>query len=194
MSTYHQADLLLSAAHARHFPPDQGAEVAIAGRSNAGKSSAINALTGRRALARTSKTPGRTRLLNFFELTPGCRIVDLPGYGYSAASAEERASWEAMTTALSQRTALRGLMLVIDSRRGVLAADEELVAWAAAVDCPVHVLLSKADKLKRAELTRTLGAAQQKLAGRATVQGFSAIDGTGLEQARTQLNQWLKKK
>ena len=194
MSTYQQAELLLSAAHARHFPPDQGAEVAIAGRSNAGKSSAINALTGRRALARTSKTPGRTRLLNFFELTPGCRIVDLPGYGYAAASAEERASWVSMTTALSQRAALRGLMLVIDSRRGVQAADEELIAWAAAVDCPVHVLLSKADKLKRAELTRTLAAAQQRLAGRATVQSFSAIDGTGLEQGRAQLNQWLKKK
>lgn len=194
MSTYQQADLLLSAAHARHFPPDQGAEVAIAGRSNAGKSSAINALTGRRALARTSKTPGRTRLLNFFELTPGCRIVDLPGYGYATASTEERASWESMTTALSQRAALRGLMLVIDSRRGVLAADEEFIAWAAAVDCPVHVLLSKADKLKRAELARTLAAAQQRLAGRASVQGFSAIDGTGLEQARTQLNQWFKKK
>jgi GTP-binding protein len=193
MSTYQKADLLLSAAHARQFPPDQGAEVAIAGRSNAGKSSAINALSGRRALARTSKTPGRTRLLNFFELTPGCRIVDLPGYGYAAAGAEERASWEAMTTALSQRASLRGLLLVIDSRRGVLAGDEELIAWAAAARCPVHVLLSKSDKLKRAELARTLAAAQQGLAGRATVQAFSAVDGTGLEQARGQLNQWLKK-
>jgi GTP-binding protein len=193
MSTYHEADLLLSAAHARHFPPDQGAEVAIAGRSNAGKSSAINALTGRRALARTSKTPGRTRLLNFFELTAGCRIVDLPGYGYSAASAEERASWESMTTALSQRTALRGLFLVIDSRRGVHARDEELIAWASAANCPVHVLLSKADKLKRTELSRTLGTAHRELSGRATVQAFSAVDGTGLEQARGQLNQWLKK-
>jgi len=193
MSTYHKADLLLSAAHARHFPPDQGAEVAIAGRSNAGKSSALNALTGRRALARISKTPGRTRLLNFFELTPGCRIVDLPGYGYAAASAEERASWESMTTALSERASLHGLFLIIDSRRGVHARDEELIAWAAAVHCPVHVLLSKADKLKRAELTRTLAAAQTGLAGSATVQAFSAVDGTGLEQARGQLNQWLKK-
>jgi GTP-binding protein len=193
MSIYHQADLLLSAAHARHFPPDRGAEVAIAGRSNAGKSSALNALTGRRALARISKTPGRTRLLNFFELTPGCRIVDLPGYGYAAASAEERASWESMTTALSQRATLHGMFLIIDSRRGVHARDEELIAWAAAAHFPVHVLLSKADKLKRAELTRTLAAAQKGLAGRATVQAFSAVDGTGLEQARGQLNQWLKK-
>lgn len=193
MSTYHQAGLLLSAAHESHFPPDQGAEVAIAGRSNAGKSSALNALTGRRALARISKTPGRTRLLNFFELTPGRRIVDLPGYGYAAVSAEERASWESMTTALSQRESLRGLFLVVDSRRGVHARDEELIAWASLADCPVHVLLSKADKLKRAELNRTLAAAQHGLEGSATVQAFSAVDGTGLEQARSQLNQWLKK-
>ncbi len=194
MNTYHQADLLLSAAHERHFPPDEGAEVAIAGRSNAGKSSAINALTGRRALARTSKTPGRTRLLNFFELTPGCRIVDLPGYGYAAASAAERVSWESMTTALSRRAALRGMLLVIDSRRGVLPGDEELIAWAAAAHCPVHVLLSKSDKLTRAEFSRTLVAAQHTLGRRATVQGFSAVDGAGLEQARGQLQQWLRKK
>ena len=92
MSTYPNAALLLSAAHPNHFPQDAGAEVAFAGRSNAGKSSAINALTGRRSLARTAKTPGRTRLLNFFELAPGCRIVDLPGYGYAEASAAERAT------------------------------------------------------------------------------------------------------
>ena len=108
-------------------------------RSNAGKSSAINAITGRRALARTAKTPGRTRLLNFFELTPGCRIVDLPGYGYAQASAAERATWAPMTTALAQRASLRGLFLIIDSRRGVLAGDDGLIAWAAAVHCPVHV-------------------------------------------------------
>src|SRR5579862_1128377 len=143
MSNYHRAELMLSAAHARQFPPDEGAEVAFAGRSNAGKSSAINAIVGRRGLARTSKTPGRTRLLNFFELAPGARIVDLPGFGYAAAGPAERAIWEAMTTALSQRAALHGLFLVIDSRRGVLAHDQELMAWAAAVNCPVHVLLSK---------------------------------------------------
>ena len=193
MTTYDRAELLLSASHARHFPPDQGAEVAFVGRSNAGKSSAINAITGRRALARTSKLPGRTRLLNFFELTPGCRIVDLPGFGYAAASAEERATWESMTTALSQRSALHGLFLIIDSRRGVLERDEELLSWASAAGCPVHVLFSKSDKLKRAELARALAAAQQSLAGRATAQPFSAVDGTGLEQARKQLHQWLKK-
>jgi len=193
MNSYDRAALLLSAAHERHFPPDEGAEVAFAGRSNAGKSSAINALTGRRALARTSKLPGRTRLLNFFELTPGRRIVDLPGFGFAAASTAERASWESMTTALSQRAALRGLFLLIDSRRGVLPRDEELLVWAVASECPVHVLLSKSDKLKRAELAQALKAADLTLAGRATVQAFSAVDGTGLEQARKQLQHWLKK-
>jgi len=193
MSNYHRAELMLSAAHARQFPPDEGAEVAFAGRSNAGKSSAINAIVGRRGLARTSKTPGRTRLLNFFELAPGARIVDLPGFGYAAAGPAERAIWEAMTTALSQRAALHGLFLVIDSRRGVLAHDQELMAWAAAVNCPVHVLLSKTDKLKRAELALALTAARQAVGDRATVQPFSAVDGTGLEEARKQLNQWVKK-
>jgi GTP-binding protein len=193
MSNYHQAKLLLSAAHARHFPPDLGAEVAFAGRSNAGKSSAINAIAGRHALARTSKTPGRTRLLNFFELAPGARIVDLPGVGYAAASLEERAAWESMTTALSQRTTLHGLFLVIDSRRGVLARDQELIAWASAANCPVHVLFSKTDKLKRAELTKALVDARRVLGESATLQSFSAVDGTGLEEARGQLIQWLKK-
>jgi GTP-binding protein len=194
MSTYHEAELLLSAAHERQFPADVGAEVAIAGRSNAGKSTAINALTGRRALARASKTPGRTRLLNFFELSPGCRIVDLPGFGYAAAGATERATWESMTNALSQRTSLKGWFLIVDSRRGILDADRELMAWVAAAGTPVHVLLSKSDKLKRAELARALSAAQLSLGERASVQAFSAVDGTGLEQARGQLQHWLGKK
>jgi len=193
VSTYPNAALLLSAAHPSHFPLDAGAEVAFAGRSNAGKSSAINALTGRRSLARTAKTPGRTRLLNFFELAPGCRIVDLPGYGYAEASAAERATWAPMTTALAARASLRGLFLIVDSRRGLLEGDEGLIAWAQAVRCPVHVLLSKTDKLKRAELARALALVRQALTGRATAQAFSAVDGTGLEEARRQLHQWFQK-
>jgi GTP-binding protein len=132
-------------------------------------------------------------LLNFFELAPGCRIVDLPGYGYAEASAAERATWAPMTTALAARASLRGLFLIVDSRRGLLEGDEGLIAWAQAVRCPVHVLLGKADKLKRAELARALALARQALAGRATVQAFSAVDGTGLEEARRQLHQWFQK-
>src|SRR5712671_3738987 len=117
MHPFSKAQFLRAAGRPADLPPPGLPEIAFAGRSNVGKSSAINALTGRRGLARTSKTPGRTQLLNFFELTPGCRVVDLPGYGYAAASIEERASWVSMTTALSRRAALRGLLLVIDSRR-----------------------------------------------------------------------------
>lgn len=193
MSTYPNAALLLSAAHPRHFPEDSGAETAFAGRSNAGKSSAINALTGRRSLARTAKTPGRTRLLNFFELAPGCRIVDLPGYGYAEASAAERASWGPMIDALGARASLKGLFLIVDSRRGLLEGDETLIAWAEGVQCPVHVLLSKSDKLKRTALTQILAATKKALGGRATVQAFSAVDGTGLEDARRQLHRWFQK-
>ena len=192
MSHYPHAALILSAADARQFPQDGGAEVAFAGRSNAGKSSAINALTGRRALARVSKTPGRTRLLNFFELLPGRRIVDLPGYGYATASAAERASWPAMIVALARRSSLKGLFLIVDSRRGLLEGDTGLIAWAQDAGRPVHVLLTKCDKLKRAELASTLMVVRQTLADSATVQAFSAVAGTGLEEARRQLDHWLK--
>lgn len=192
MSTYPAAALILSAAHARQFPPDVGVEVAFAGRSNSGKSSAINAITNKRGLARTSKTPGRTRLLNFFLLAPGCRIVDLPGYGYAEASPAERATWIPMTTALAQRASLHGLFLMIDSRRGVQDGDEALLAWAADAGCAVHVLLTKVDKLKRAELVRALKAAHSQLGERASVQAFSASDGTGVEEARRQLHRWFQ--
>jgi len=193
MSTYPRAALLLSAAHARQFPVDLGAEVAFAGRSNAGKSTAINVLVGRRGLARTAKLPGRTRLLNFFELAPLRRIVDLPGYGYAAAGEAERASWGPMIEALATRESLHGLFLLVDSRRGLLDGDQELLAWAAAAQMPVHVLLSKSDKLKRAELRQALTEAARALAGRATLQPFSAMDGTGVVEAQRQLGSWLGK-
>ena len=192
MSTYPAAALILSAAHARQFPVDTGAEVAFAGRSNSGKSSAINAITGHKALARTSKTPGRTRLLNFFELAPGCRIVDLPGYGYAEASAAERATWAPMTTALALRTSLRGLFLMIDSRRGVLEGDGGLIEWAEGAGCAVHVLFTKVDKLKRSELASAVALARRTLGSRATLQSFSAHDGTGVEDARRQLHRWFR--
>jgi GTP-binding protein len=190
--TYPQADLLLSAAQARQFPADNGSEVAFAGRSNAGKSSAINALTGRKALARVSKTPGRTRLLNFFGLREGARIVDLPGYGYATASAQEQASWEPMIQALGRRASLRGLFLVVDVRRGLLDGDEGLIGWAESAGKPVHVLLAKSDKLSRSEQARQLAAARAGLGARAGVQLYSSSDGTGLEEARRRLADWLE--
>lgn len=191
VSTYQDARLLQSAAAHGQFPADWGAEVAIAGRSNTGKSSAINAITGRRALARTSKQPGRTRLANFFELAPGARLVDLPGYGFARGPRAEQAGWAHLIEALGARRSLQGLLLVIDARRGMGAEDEQLLAWAEALQRPVHVLLSKADQLNRAEARELLARSQAQLAGRASAQLFSAHAGTGLEQARSQLAAWL---
>jgi GTP-binding protein len=193
LSQYPHAQFLLSAAEPRHFPPDTGAEVAFAGRSNAGKSTAINVLLGQHRLARTSKTPGRTRLLNFFTLAPNQRIVDLPGYGYAAAGIAERNSWARMIEALAERESLRGLILLMDSRRGVLDGDEALIDWAEAASCPVFVLLSKADKLTRNELAKTSAAVKRELGGRAEIQPFSAVSGLGLDQTRRQLDHWLAK-
>lgn len=181
----------MSAAAPGQIPPDVGAEVAFAGRSNAGKSSAINAITQRRGLARTSKTPGRTRLLNFFELAPARRLVDLPGYGYAGGPEAERRTWRPLIDALHGRASLKGLFLIVDARRGLTEGDERLLEWLSS-ERRLHVLLSKADKLTRAEAARALRAAADELAGRATVQLFSATEGTGVEEARETLLAWLK--
>jgi GTP-binding protein len=191
LSIYQHAQLLLSAAAPSQFPADRGAEVAIAGRSNAGKSSAINAITGRHALARTSKLPGRTRLLNFFELSPQARLIDLPGYGYAEGPREQRHDWARLIEALAPRLSLKGLMLVIDARRGVQDSDEQLLAWAEQHQRAVHVLLSKADQLRRSEGRALLARTQAQLSGRAAVQLFSVRDGTGIEEARARLAAWL---
>jgi GTP-binding protein len=190
MSRFPQVHFLISAASAAQFPPDQGAEVAFVGRSNAGKSSAINAITQRHGLARTSKMPGRTRLLNFFELAPNQRLVDLPGYGYANAPPPERAAWQQLTEALSRRASLRGLFVIIDSRRGVTPGDEGLLSWAGTQR--LHVLLSKADKLTRNEAAKALREATLQLDERATVQLFSALKGTGVHEAQDTLAAWLK--
>ena len=190
-SGFPQARFLLSAAAAGQFPPDRGAEVAFVGRSNAGKSSAINAIVRRQGLARTSKAPGRTRLLNFFELAPLQRIVDLPGYGYASAPAVERRAWGPLIEALRSRGSLRGLFVIVDARRGIGAGDETLLEWAAPGH-RVHVLLSKADKLSRSEAAQALRTAQAALQRRATVQLFSALAKTGVEEAQCTLAQWLE--
>ena len=130
MASYTNVRFLTSANSLGQLPPDQGVEVAFAGRSNAGKSSAINVIVQRNGLARVSRTPGRTRLLNFFEVGAGRRIVDLPGYGFAAAPEAERRTWAPMIDALRRRRALRGLILIVDSRRGVAPEDENLIAWA----------------------------------------------------------------
>ncbi len=190
MSRFPGARFLTSAASPGQFPPDVGGEVAFAGRSNAGKSSAINAIVRRQGLARASKAPGRTRLVNFFELDAGRRLIDLPGYGYASAPATERRTWAPLIDALRARASLRGLFVIVDARRGITAGDEGLLEWASPAH-RVHVLLSKADKLNRSEASRALGAAAAQLQGRASLQLFSALKGTGVEEAQRTLESWL---
>ncbi len=191
MSRFAEARFLLSAAAAAQFPPDRGAEVAFAGRSNAGKSSAINAILARRSLARASKTPGRTRLLNFFDLGADRRIVDLPGYGYARVSRSERLEWGPLIEGLRVRRSLYGLFVIVDARRGVGEADLALIEWADPATRRIHVLLTKADKLNRRQAAEALRTAQQVLHGRASTQLFSAVGGEGLEEAQQVLASWL---
>ena len=191
MSRFSQASFLISAAAPAQFPPDVGAEVAFVGRSNAGKSSAINAITHRQALARTSKTPGRTQLLNFFTLYPGARLVDLPGYGYADVPAAQRRTWPPLIAALRERVSLRGLFVIVDARRGLKPGDADLLAWASPAQ-RVHVLLSKADKLNKGEGAAALKVAREELGERATVQLFSALRGTGVREAEDMLEGWLR--
>ena len=192
VSRFSQGRFLISAAAAGQFPADLGVEVAFAGRSNAGKSSAINAITQRHGLARTSKTPGRTRLLNFFELGPQQRIVDLPGYGYATGPEAERLSWRPLIDALRGRRSLRGLFLIVDARRGLTEGDLTLLQWAQP-GLAVHVLLSKADKLNRSESLRVLRETQSRLPA-VSVQLFSALQKTGIPEAQRCLEDWLEKK
>jgi GTP-binding protein len=191
MSQFPNVRFLLSVAGIDQFPADSAREVAFAGRSNAGKSSAINAIVQRNGLARTSKTPGRTKLLNFFELEPGRRIIDLPGYGYAQASPVERAQWTALIDALPARENLVGLFLIVDIRRGITAQDEQLIDWAAAAGWQVHVLLAKSDKLTQRERAAALKAAQELLAEGMEVQVFSAHDKTGIQTAQARLASML---
>ena len=192
MSRFPEVSFMISAAAAAQFPADHGVEVAFAGRSNSGKSSAINAITARHGLARTSKTPGRTRLLNFFALGADRRIVDLPGYGFAAGPRAERAGWAPLIDALRFRQSLKGLFLVVDCRRGLSDGDLELIDWAEPSLRRIHVLLSKADKLTRTEGIKVERAAVGVLAGRATVQLFSALRHIGIDAAQDRLQSWLE--
>jgi GTP-binding protein len=187
MSQFPHVRFLLSVAGVEQFPAEPGHEVAFAGRSNSGKSSAINAIVQRNALARTSKTPGRTKLLNFFELEPGRRIIDLPGYGYAKAHATERAQWTRLIEVLPGRENLVGLFLIIDIRRGITVQDEQLVEWAAAAGWQVHLLLTKSDKLNQRERAAALKTAQAALSEGMTAQIFSAEDKTGVKEAQGRL-------
>ena len=186
-----------SAARLDQCPPDTGAEVAFAGRSNAGKSSAINALTAQSALARTSKTPGRTQLINFFSLNiEGLRLVDLPGYGYAKVPVAMKQHWQRHLDAyLQHRESLRGVVLVMDIRHPMKEFDEMMVQWCQATGIPLHVLLTKEDKLKRGPAKSTMlqlrKLLKERLGESVSVQTFSALKKTGVDQLRQRISDWL---
>jgi GTP-binding protein len=183
---------LTSGAALTGLPPDSGREVAFAGRSNAGKSSALNAITGVGGLARVSKTPGRTRLLNLFEVGLGMRLMDLPGYGYAKVPEAERLKWgQLVESYLSSRQSLAGLILVMDIRHPLMDFDRQLLGFAGPLELPVHVLLSKADKLGRGAAAKTLAETTRGLRGWGTAQLFSSHSGQGVEEAQKHLAEWL---
>lgn len=188
MSQYPDACFLTSANAPGQFVPDDGVEVAVAGRSNAGKSSAINVIVNRRQFARTSKTPGRTQLVNFFSLRDGVRLVDLPGYGFARVSDAMRNHWgKLLTDYFRSRKSLKGLLLVVDCRRGLKDFDRQMMAFAEDVGLPIHILLTKADKLKRGQAANAALQVGKEVGRRATVQLFSAHDRQGADEARAVL-------
>jgi GTP-binding protein len=185
MSAFPNVRFLTSAHQLRQFPPDAGAEVAVAGRSNAGKSSAINAIVQRKGLAKTSKTPGATRLINFFELEAGRRLVDLPGYGFAAVPGQVREHWGTLIEGYFQRRqCLRGAIVVMDVRHPLTEHDRSMLELAAAQSVPVHVVLTKSDKLGRGAGLQAMAAVRKAVGPAATVQLFSALSGEGVTEAR----------
>jgi GTP-binding protein len=192
MSQFPNVTFLLSAWQPHQFPPDQGTEVAFAGRSNAGKSSALNAIVGRKAMARVSKTPGRTQLINFFALDSKRRLSDLPGYGYAKVPEEMRRHWrELLTRYVEARQSLAGLVIVMDARRPLTDFDLQMLGWTDANGLATHLLLTKADKLSRNDCALTLRKVRAAVNDGVTVQLFSAVDKTGVDEARRAVLQMM---
>ncbi|MDH3417962.1 MAG: ribosome biogenesis GTP-binding protein YihA/YsxC [Gammaproteobacteria bacterium] len=193
MTTALDPSFLTGARSAKQFPADSGLEVAFAGRSNSGKSSAINAITGRKSLARTSKTPGRTREINFFAVAEDRRLVDLPGYGYAKVSTAIRDEWrELLEQYFRRRRSLRGLFVTVDIRRGIGDLDRVMLSWAADAGVPAAALLTKADKLSRSAGFRRRDEIAATAPEGAPLLLFSAPRRLGVDEARTQLRAWLE--
>jgi GTP-binding protein len=192
---YHRAEFLKSAARLSQSPPDSGFEVAFAGRSNAGKSSALNVLCGQKALARTSKTPGRTQLLNFFSLDQNRRLVDLPGYGYAKVAESIKREWQkALANYIEHRQCLRGMVLLMDIRHPLTAFDLQMLQWNTYHGLPTHILLTKADKLKSGAGKNTLLKVKRELSDRPeiSIQRFSALKKQGIDECHQVLDLWLE--
>lgn len=193
---FHQIEFITSAAKLEQLPADTGIEVAFAGRSNAGKSSTLNALANRRQLARSSRTPGRTQLINLFSIGEDRRLVDLPGYGYAQVSEEIKDRWQkTLGQYLQQRECLKGLILVTDIRQAFNPLDQQMLEWASECQLPLHLLLNKADKLKRSQQSIAFRQAKaimhKDYADLHSVQLFSASKKIGVELVHQKLNQWF---
>lgn len=192
---FNSAVFLLAAASSEQLPSDSTAEVAFIGRSNAGKSSALNTITNIKGLARTSKTPGRTQTMNFFTLASGERLVDLPGYGYAKVPPHIKERWQkAVNSYLETRISLRGLIIVMDIRHPLKDTDREIIHWASAYQVPTHVLLTKTDKISHGQACARLQEAKKELATidiNISAQLFSSLDHRGIEEAHQRLNEWL---
>jgi GTP-binding protein len=190
--SFRQAKFVTSAFELSQLLPDEGAEVAFAGRSNAGKSSAINCLTKQKNLCKTSKTPGRTQLINFFEVESQCHLVDLPGYGFARVSKQQRNHWNlVLSTFLLERQALRGLVVVVDIRRGISDLDQALIEM---MDNTVslHILLTKSDKLGRNAISKVVSQTRAQLVGpQQTVSTLSIQTGQGLDLLEQKCGEWL---
>jgi len=188
------ARYLMGAAKLNQLPPDVGVEVALAGRSNAGKSTALNAITDQKNLAKTSKTPGRTQLINLFMIDESNRITDLPGYGFAKVSKDQKAQWQqTLSLYLQERKCLKALVVFMDIRHPLKETDKEMVQWAVTAEIPVHVVLSKSDKLKSGARKAALMTANKRLARiseNITSQLFSATSKLGLEELVEKLASW----
>ena len=191
---YHVTHFVTSAPDIRHLPADTGLEVAFAGRSNAGKSSALNTLTNQKNLARTSKTPGRTQLINLFQVAEGCRLVDLPGYGYAEVPEEMKLKWQrALGEYLQKRQCLKGLVVLMDIRHPLKDLDQQMISWAVQSEIEVLVLLTKADKLASGARKSQLNAvreATKEFAGNVQVEMFSSLKKIGVDKLKQKLDSW----
>lgn len=192
---YENAEFMLSVANLSQLPPDTGIEVAIVGRSNAGKSSVLNQLTRNKSLARVSKTPGRTQQINMFGLDKNRRLADLPGYGYAKVPPMLKQQWELLLDAyLRNRDSLQGLILVMDIRHPFKDYDKQLLIWSSQCQIPVHILLNKVDKITMTELKKTLRKVNDTVPiypNIVTFQTFSALKGAGIQELREKLDEWF---
>ncbi|NUF50712.1 ribosome biogenesis GTP-binding protein YihA/YsxC [Gilliamella sp. ESL0250] len=192
---YAKTHFILSAPDISHLPIDSGVEIAFAGRSNAGKSSALNTLTNQKGLARTSKTPGRTQLINLFEVEENCRLVDLPGYGYAQVPEAIKRKWQkSLGEYLQKRESLKGLVVLMDIRHPLKDLDQQMIEWAVSVDIPVMLLLTKADKLASGAQKKQVNMVKEAILpfqGDITVAPFSSPKRIGLEALKQKLDEWF---